>query len=225
MSATKLRVAFIGAGHHAVWTLYPCLQFFPQLDLRAVCDLDATKAAEAARRFGAPRHYTDYRQMLDAEKLDALFCCGGPALHAAVIGEALAHKLPLFVEKPPAPDAATVKALAAKAGAAPVQVAFMRRFAPTVAWAHATWHRDAGTYAAPPADPAQSSYVYEHPWNTGSINRSTCLQGYVGEMAHFVACLEQHAAPTPNLWDGYRAMQLVEAVNTSIRTCQTVVTD
>ena len=55
-----LRVGFIGAGVFSTWDIYPALHLAP-IDLRAVCDRDAAKAQDAARRFGASRWYTDHR--------------------------------------------------------------------------------------------------------------------------------------------------------------------
>lgn len=136
-------IGFIGAGNHATWTLYPTLQYVPDVHLRCVCDLDLDKARAAAARFGAEQCYADYAEMLAAEPLDAVFCCGGPGLHAEVIAACLDRNLPLFVEKPPAPTAAALEPLASRAEetATPVMVAFMHRFAPVTCWARSVMER------------------------------------------------------------------------------------
>ena len=133
---SPIKTCFIGCGHHATWTLYPCLQFYPELDLAAVCDLDAERSENTARQFGAEKAYTDFTKMLDEQKPEALMCCGGPALHAKVIHEAIVRHIPLFIEKPPAPTAQETKVLAdlALQSNSLVVVAFMRRFASLTQW-------------------------------------------------------------------------------------------
>ena len=136
-------IGFIGAGNHAVWSLYPTLQYVPDVSLRCICDLDLEKAHAAAARFGAEQCYTNYAEMLDTESLDAVFCCGGPDLHADVIAACLDRRVPLFVEKPPARTAAELEPLArlARESDTPVMVAFIHRFAPITTWARSVMAR------------------------------------------------------------------------------------
>src|SRR5204863_887119 len=68
----RLRVGFIGAGGHAFRNVYPAFRYAP-VDLVAVADLQADRAAAFARQFGAERSYADYREMLAKETLDAVF--------------------------------------------------------------------------------------------------------------------------------------------------------
>ena len=64
--------AFIGAGGHSYRNVYPTFQYAP-VDLRAVCDVNETRAKEYARKFGASRAYSDHREMLAREKPTAVF--------------------------------------------------------------------------------------------------------------------------------------------------------
>ncbi|MDK3157145.1 Gfo/Idh/MocA family oxidoreductase [Kamptonema cortianum] len=332
--STRLKTCFVGCGHHATWTLYPCFQYFPEVELAAVCDLDLARAESTARQFAAGAAHTDFRKMLDEIRPEALFCCGGPALHAHVIREALSRKLPLFVEKPPAPTAAETLELASLSEQAgvPVVVAFMRRFASLTEWSRravqngefgklmsfygkegiwgtpkdtlvmdsgihlidlmnsflgepasvhavmtsngqerhavavtvtyqsgalgqlslnslehfdipnnlvdihgdrgqfirienwskATWFRTNGGFGAPAEDPTKSSLTYEQPWNAANVNRSTVMQGYTGEIGHFLDCIKNHAPSRSNLRDGWQAMRVVEAINQSIQDNRTI---
>ena len=68
----RLRACFIGAGRHSFRNVYPTLQYAP-VDLQAVCDLDADRASAYARQFGAPRSYTDHREMLERERPEVVF--------------------------------------------------------------------------------------------------------------------------------------------------------
>ena len=79
-------------------------------------------------------------------------------------------------------------------------------------WDKAAWHRDSGNLWAPPDNPHDGSLTYEHGWTAAGTNRSIKIQGYVDEFAHFFECLKIGKKPVPNHWDGYRALQIVEAI-------------
>lgn len=64
---TQVRLAFIGCGGHAT-NLLREMPFIPEIDLVAVCDMQAERATSAARRFGALAAYTDFQKMLDVER-------------------------------------------------------------------------------------------------------------------------------------------------------------
>ena len=68
----RVRVGFIGCGNHAFRNIYPTLQFTPT-ELVATCDFDETRAKAFARQFGAKRYYINHLEMLEKEKLDAVF--------------------------------------------------------------------------------------------------------------------------------------------------------
>lgn len=68
----KLRVCFIGAGGHSFRNVYPTFQYAP-VDLAAICDVNGGRAAAYARQFGARSAYTDYAEMLERERPDAVF--------------------------------------------------------------------------------------------------------------------------------------------------------
>ncbi|MGQ9494022.1 MAG: Gfo/Idh/MocA family protein [Anaerolineae bacterium] len=125
-----LRVGFIGCGCHATKMLYPSLRL-AQMELVAVCDLDEAKARRNARWFGAERFYTDHRQMLAKESLDAVLICTGPPTHSLLTLDCIEHGLPVFVEKPPALNLAEVERLCerSEALAVPVMVGTMKRHA------------------------------------------------------------------------------------------------
>ena len=75
----KIRVGIVGAGwiaqaHHRI------LESLNEADVVAVCDLDRTRAEALAG--GAPmRVYTDWRELLGREELDAVFVCTPPLAH------------------------------------------------------------------------------------------------------------------------------------------------
>jgi myo-inositol 2-dehydrogenase/D-chiro-inositol 1-dehydrogenase len=95
---SDLRVGFVGFGaaaeHHA-----RVLIGQPGVQIAAVCDLDAHRAAQVAAAIRA-RGFADWREMLDAGTLDALFVCTPPAQHAAPAIAALERGVPVYLEKP-----------------------------------------------------------------------------------------------------------------------------
>ena len=132
MSDQTVRLAFVGAGSHSTESLMPNIAHIPEFDFVAVCDLNADRAAWAARRFGALRHFTDMETMLDDVELDAVCVVGPPSLHHDAALQCLSRRIPVFIEKPPAPDLAQSRALVDAATAADTfcMVGFMKRFAP-----------------------------------------------------------------------------------------------
>ncbi|RLV10151.1 hypothetical protein CTZ27_02670 [Streptomyces griseocarneus] len=112
----RLRCAFIGAGGHSYRNIYPAFQYAP-IDLCAVCDLDAERAAQYARIFGAPRHYSDHRVMLERERPTAVFIVTSydpdgrvQALDLAL--DCLSAGAHVWMEKPTASSTAEVAKLA-----------------------------------------------------------------------------------------------------------------
>lgn len=68
----RIPIAFIGAGGHSYRNVYPSFQYAP-VDLRAICDIDQSRAEHYARMFGAQQTYRDHREMLEREKPTAVF--------------------------------------------------------------------------------------------------------------------------------------------------------
>src|SRR5690348_12024792 len=98
MSEGKVRVGFIGTGGIANAHLRGLSQM-SDVELVAFCDVDMARAGNAATTYqGKP--YTDYRRMLDNEKLEAVYVCVPPHAHVGQEEELVARGIPLFVEKP-----------------------------------------------------------------------------------------------------------------------------
>lgn len=126
------RIAFVGAGNHATQSLYPCFTQLPNVELVAVCDRVPEKAQYAARKYGAPRWYTEVGAMLAEARPAAVGVCGPAEMHYEVGLQVLRAGLPLFLEKPPALTVAQTAELVRAARDAGVfgMVGFMKRFAP-----------------------------------------------------------------------------------------------
>jgi len=108
----ELRVGIVGAGYIARARHIPCLQKNKHVALVAVADV-STKALEQVRsEFGMVANYTDYRQMYDKERLDAVCICTPNKLHARMTIEALCQGMHVLCEKPMALNADEGRAMA-----------------------------------------------------------------------------------------------------------------
>lgn len=99
-----VRVGFLGTGIAASWHLEN-LAPMEGVEIAAVCDIAPGKAQDAACRYGG-QPYTHYEEMLDAERLDALYICLPPFAHAEQEIPAAERGIHLLVEKPVALDPA-----------------------------------------------------------------------------------------------------------------------
>jgi len=126
------RIAFVGAGIHSTESLYPNIPMIPEFDLVAVCDLIEERARLKAKKYGAPNYYRDVEVMLDKVKPQGVCICGPPDMHYEVGLKVLERGIPIWVEKPPAPNLAKTMELAelAKKRNTFGMVGFMKRFAP-----------------------------------------------------------------------------------------------
>lgn len=125
-----LRIGWIGCGTHAGQMLLPQLVRF-DVEIAALCDTDSARLAMIARRYGVRDTFGDARDLLAHKGLDAIGMAVGPNVHSAIGLEALKRGLPVFVEKPPAANAADAERLAeaAERAGVPVVVGFMKRYA------------------------------------------------------------------------------------------------
>ncbi len=134
----KLRVGVIGTGRIAEGSHLPCLSRFRDVEL-VLCEQSAERLAQMAEKFGANATYTDYRQMLAQERLDAAFVLTPPLALFAVARDCLAAGIPTLMEKPPGMATAETRELAATARRTGVygMVGVNRRFQPLLTQAKA----------------------------------------------------------------------------------------
>jgi predicted dehydrogenase len=132
------RVCVIGCGSLSTSAHGPALRRYAALHgdvvLAGCCDLDAARAEAYRAAFGFRHCYRDFREMLAAEKPEAV-CLMAPVdktreLSCAVLGLGF----PLLMEKPPGLNRSECLAMIAAADQAgvPNQVSFNRRYAPLV---------------------------------------------------------------------------------------------
>ena len=118
MGIPPLRVALIGAGTMGGWYAQ-CFREYDRCELVAVCDLDAAKAEAVACEWGAGRAYSDFREMLAAEAVDAIAIATPDRLHREPAVACLEAGRHVLCEKPLATsldDALAMKEAATTAG-------------------------------------------------------------------------------------------------------------
>lgn len=123
------RIGWIGCGNHAAEMLLPQLTRLP-VTLAAICDADPARLALIGDRYGVTARYADADELLRHPGLDAIGMAVGPALHARIGAAAMERGLAVFMEKPPAANAAEAQTLAdisARTGR-PCVVGFMKRY-------------------------------------------------------------------------------------------------
>ena len=134
MALDKVRVAFIGAGKQANWRHYPSVASLPDAEIVALSDLVPEKAEETAQRWGIPKTYARYEEMIAEEDPDAVYVIMGPqAVHEPLM-YVLRQGKHVFIEKPPGVTLNGIQVFAhyAEANGCLSMVGFQRRFLPAM---------------------------------------------------------------------------------------------
>jgi virulence factor len=80
---------------------YPSLAEIEATDLRAISELDEGRLTDTADQYDVPGRYTNYRDMLEREDLDAVYVVMPPHLLHDIVVDCLQAGKHVFVEKPP----------------------------------------------------------------------------------------------------------------------------
>ncbi len=147
----------------------------PEVELLAVADINPQASQEAAARFGAKFHYTDYHELLRREDIEAVVIVTPTATHAEVIQAAAAAGKHIFSEKPLAQtlEACDQAISAVEKAGVKLQLGFMRRFDP--AYALAKKQIEAGEIGQPvmfrstSRDPKRTSLEFARRENSGGL--------------------------------------------------------
>ena len=94
----SLKIGFIGVGGVAQPHLNN-LSAMDGVEISAVCDAFADRAAEVGEKFGASV-YTDYKKMLADEKMDGCYVCLIPGVHGETELDLVKAQVPFYIEKP-----------------------------------------------------------------------------------------------------------------------------
>lgn len=87
-------MGFIGRQH------VEALRRIPGVEIVAITDTNEASGRKACEELFIPHHYTDYKEMLEKEDLDAVHNCTPNQLHYAINKDIIAHGIHVYCEKP-----------------------------------------------------------------------------------------------------------------------------
>jgi predicted dehydrogenase len=114
-AGAQLRIGVAGLKHSHVHQVIQVARKDPRVSLAALADDDEQNRKECERLFGLPVRYTNHRDLLDSEKLDALVICEEYGRRGEVAIAALKAGKHVFCDKPLCTRAAELKSIAALA--------------------------------------------------------------------------------------------------------------
>jgi D-apiose dehydrogenase len=104
MTATgKLKGVALGAGYFAPFQ-YEAWTRIPEVDIVAMYNRTGERAAPIQARYGVPRLYTDWRQMIDREQPDFIDIITPPETHEEMCRYAAGRGVHIICQKPLAPS-------------------------------------------------------------------------------------------------------------------------
>ena len=99
MQVSKVRVGLVGLGL-VCESHIKAYQAHPDAEVVAVCDLDEDRATAIAARYGIPKHYTSYDQMLADPRINTIDITTPTVLHAPMAIAAARAGRNILCEKP-----------------------------------------------------------------------------------------------------------------------------
>lgn len=127
-----IRAGFIGVGN-IVSAHLGYLKTRKDVQVAAMCDINQANLDRRVKEYGG-RPYLDFRQMLDAERLDAVWICTPPQVRREPLIACAKRKIPVFCEKPVERSAVAGEKIAAELARlkARVQIGYVFRSMPVV---------------------------------------------------------------------------------------------
>jgi len=130
----KIKIGSVGLGRLGYEHAVNIASKIPQCELKAICDVDASRVAQVADELDVEFRYTDFEEMCKNPELDAIVIVSPSSLHPEQIRIALENGKHVFSEKPLGTDVAQCQLAEKAVEAYPDQVfmlGFMRRFDPS----------------------------------------------------------------------------------------------
>ena len=106
-----MNIGIIGAGSISKYHI-KAYSAIPECKVTAIADLNLSLAQELAREYGIESAYSDYRDILSDERIDAVSIVTPTFTHKNIVLEAIKANKHILCEKPPALNADEVKACA-----------------------------------------------------------------------------------------------------------------
>ena len=132
MKKTNFNVALVGCGVIS-YNHLSALKSLDNVSIVALCDIKPEAAEARKKEFGLnSKIYTDFHEMLNSEKLDAVHITTPHYLHAPMAIEALSKNINVCLEKPMCISREEIKLLleAEQKSSAKITVCFQTRFNP-----------------------------------------------------------------------------------------------
>ena len=132
---SQLKGVGIGAGYFSHFH-YDAWSRIPEVNLEAVCDLEEEKANVIKGKYGIPKTYSNYMEMIDVEKPDFVDVITPPSTHLDLCRNLAEKKIHCICQKPLAPffkDAEEIVRLTEHAGI---------RFCVHENWRFQPWYRE-----------------------------------------------------------------------------------
>jgi len=98
----RFRGVGIGAGYFSNYQ-YEAWNRMPDVEIVALCNRKVEKGKALMEEYGIPRHYTDYREMIEREKPDFVDVITPPDTHLEMCAFAAEHGVNVLCQKPLAP--------------------------------------------------------------------------------------------------------------------------
>jgi len=126
----KLKVGIIGAGRIGRVHAMSISNLIPEVEIKAVSDVNIEAAKDVCNRHGIPYAYSDYHDILNDPEIDAVLICSPTDTHAQISIEAAEAKKHIFCEKPVDLKVERVKEVmeAVERNNVKIQIGFNRRF-------------------------------------------------------------------------------------------------
>ncbi len=136
-SSRPLRGAVLGCGHISPFHLRAWARI-EGVEIVALANRTLEKAQARAREFGVPLEhvYSDYRELVERERLDFVDIATAPHIHREQAESAARHGLPVLCQKPLAPSLEDARAMAAACAAAGVLLSVNEN------WRWSSWYRE-----------------------------------------------------------------------------------
>jgi len=127
---SKLKIGIIGVGRIGKVHTLSILNYIPEVEIKAISDINLEGAREWATQNGIPHYYQDYKNILNDPEIDAVLICSSTDTHSSISVEAAEAGKHIFCEKPVDLTIEKVEAVieAAKREKVKLQIGFNRRF-------------------------------------------------------------------------------------------------
>jgi predicted dehydrogenase len=131
----RLKCAAMGAGYFSPFQ-YEAWTRIPEVEVAAIYNRTEDKARALMSKYGIPRYYNDWREMIDRERPDFVDIITPPETHREMCAYAAERGVHIICQKPLAPDFATSREIVENARARAV------RFMVHENWRWQPWYRE-----------------------------------------------------------------------------------